>query len=98
MKLYSSLILVTLILTPLAAMRAADTAARKPNIVFIMADDLGYTDVACFGSKYYETPNIDRIRPTSLFVSGFRDSLSCFRTPRISKFFGVCSVSMNSSN
>ena len=36
-------------------------AAKPPNIVFIMADDLGYTDVATFGSKYYETPNIDRL-------------------------------------
>ncbi len=34
---------------------------RNPNVIFIMADDLGYTDVACFGSKYYETPNIDRL-------------------------------------
>jgi arylsulfatase A-like enzyme len=32
-----------------------------PNIIFIMADDLGYTDVACYGSKYYETPHIDRL-------------------------------------
>lgn len=36
-------------------------APRTPNLVFIMADDLGYTDVACFGSKYYETPHIDRL-------------------------------------
>jgi arylsulfatase A-like enzyme len=36
-------------------------AAEKPNIIFILADDLGYTDLACYGSKYYETPNIDKL-------------------------------------
>lgn len=33
----------------------------RPNIVLINVDDLGWTDVACFGSKYYETPNLDRL-------------------------------------
>ncbi|MEY4815941.1 MAG: hypothetical protein RLZZ162_3014, partial [Verrucomicrobiota bacterium] len=32
---------------------AATPTATKPNIIFIMADDLGYTDVAAYGSKYY---------------------------------------------
>src|SRR5215203_6421958 len=46
-------------------------AAPKPNIIFILADDLGYTDVACFGSKYYETPNIDRLATQGIrFTSG----------------------------
>ena len=33
---------------------------KQPNIVFIMADDLGWTDLGVMGSDYYETPNIDR--------------------------------------
>jgi arylsulfatase A-like enzyme len=37
------------------------TAAERPNVVFILADDLGWTDLGCQGSKYYETPNIDRL-------------------------------------
>ncbi len=34
---------------------------KRPNIVFIMADDLGYADVSCNGRRDYSTPNIDRI-------------------------------------
>jgi len=33
----------------------------RPNIIFILVDDLGYTDLGCYGSKFYETPNIDRL-------------------------------------
>jgi len=36
-------------------------AERKPNFVFILVDDLGWTDLSCQGSKFYETPNIDRL-------------------------------------
>lgn len=32
---------------------------QKPNVIFILADDLGWSDLQCYGSKFYETPNID---------------------------------------
>ncbi|MBT6463352.1 MAG: sulfatase-like hydrolase/transferase, partial [Opitutae bacterium] len=35
--------------------------AGKPNILFIMADDLGWMDLACQGNKLVETPNLDRM-------------------------------------
>jgi len=36
-------------------------ASRKPNIVFILADDLGYGDLSCYGQQKFKTPNIDRL-------------------------------------
>jgi arylsulfatase A-like enzyme len=32
----------------------------KPNVIFILLDDFGYSDLGCYGSKFYESPNIDR--------------------------------------
>lgn len=51
---------------------------KRPNIVFILADDLGYTDVACYGSKYYETPNIDRLAAEGArFTDGYTCGPNC---------------------
>jgi arylsulfatase A-like enzyme len=36
-------------------------AADKPNVVFFLADDLGQRDLGCYGSTFYETPNLDRL-------------------------------------
>ena len=36
-------------------------ASGQPNFVFFLVDDLGWTDLACFGSAFYETPNVDRL-------------------------------------
>ncbi|MDH4241710.1 MAG: sulfatase-like hydrolase/transferase, partial [Phycisphaerae bacterium] len=33
----------------------------RPNILFILADDLGWSQLGCYGSDFYETPNIDRL-------------------------------------
>jgi arylsulfatase A-like enzyme len=51
---------------------------RRPNIIFILADDLGYTDVACYGSKYYETTNIDRLAAEGMrFTDGYTCGPNC---------------------
>lgn len=39
---------------------ACRTTALRPNFVLINVDDLGWSDLACFGSRYYETPKLDR--------------------------------------
>jgi len=39
----------------------AATAAEKPNIIFILTDDLGYCDLGCYGATHVKTPNLDRL-------------------------------------
>ncbi len=51
---------------------------EHPNIVFIVVDDLGYTDLSCMGSNYYETPNIDRIANGGMiFTNGYATCSVC---------------------
>ena len=52
-------------------------AAQKPNIVYIFADDLGWTDTATYGSKYYETPNIDRLAAQGLKLTRYHNCQNC---------------------
>lgn len=41
-------------------------ADRRPNVVLILIDDMGFTDLSCYGSKFYETPNIDRLAASGM--------------------------------
>ena len=59
---------VGLVMGPAAA-AAADAA--RPNIIFIMADDLGYGDLGCFGQKRIRTPNIDRLAAEGMKLTDF---------------------------
>jgi arylsulfatase A-like enzyme len=52
--------------------------ARKPNIVLIMADDLGYGDLSCYGQKSFSTPNIDRLAKEGMrFTDYYAGSTVC---------------------
>lgn len=71
-------ICLSLWLTGSAATGSAADAPRKPNVVFILADDLGWTDLACFGSTYYRTPNIDRLAAQGRrFTHGYSAGPNC---------------------
>jgi arylsulfatase A-like enzyme len=51
---------------------------ERPNVVFILADDLGWADLGCFGSGYYRTPNIDRMAGQGmLFSEGYSCGPNC---------------------
>ena len=53
---------------------------RPPNIVFVLADDLGWTDLGSFGSKYYETPNIDRLAAQGMRLTNHHHCQNCTPT------------------
>lgn len=55
-----------------------NTPPQKPNIVFIIVDDLGLHDLSCTGSKFYETPNVDKIaNEGTVFTQGYACSGVC---------------------
>ena len=66
------LALVAAVLSLALACRAmAADAARPPNIVFILADDLGYGDLGCYGQKRILTPNLDRLAAEGMRFTQF---------------------------
>jgi arylsulfatase A-like enzyme len=65
----------------LSSSTAAETPTKgRPNIVFILADDLGWTDVGCMGSKYYETPAIDRLAREGMKFTSYYSCQNCAPT------------------
>jgi arylsulfatase A-like enzyme len=51
----------TLVLVLVLGVFCAPLLAARPNVVFILADDLGQRDLGCYGSTFYETPHLDRM-------------------------------------
>ena len=65
----------------LLAVLAPPVRSAPPHIVLIVADDLGWTDLACFGSGYYRTPNLDRLAKSGLrFTATYTCGPNCAPT------------------
>jgi len=55
-----------------------EAVKKKPNIVLILADDLGFGDLSCYGQKNFSTPNIDRLAKDGMkFTNHYAGSPVC---------------------
>lgn len=64
-----------------SASRSQKASTKPPNILFILADDLGYADIACYGRPDLRTPNIDRIAARGVrFSQAYANSAVCTAT------------------
>ena len=68
-------ILITVLLTTLT-LTTESRAAARPNVIVIMADDLGYSDLGCYGGEI-ETPHIDRLAEEGVRFTGFKNTCRC---------------------
>lgn len=75
--------LLTSLAFALAVASHASAQSTRPNIVFILADDIGYGDVSCQGAKHARTPNIDRLaREGARFTDAHSPASTCTPTRR----------------
>lgn len=74
----NSLFITLVILTGLSL---AAAEPQKPNVIVIMADDLGYGDLSCYGTESFETPYIDQLATEGVrFTSGYCSASTCTPT------------------
>ena len=72
----------TRLVTPLLlCFTALLTAATPPNVIVILVDDMGQTDLSCYGSRFYETPHIDQLAKDGVrFANGYSACTVCSPT------------------
>ncbi|MEC3908659.1 arylsulfatase [Tamlana sp. 2201CG12-4] len=93
-----------LIVVILLFFSAISQGQKQPNIIFILTDDQGYGDFSCFGNPYLDTPNMDKLKSESLFMSNFHVSAVCaptraaILTGRYNYRTGVTSVNQSRVN
>ena len=72
---------VAIILAGCTGSSTDGSGASPPNFLILLVDDLGWTDLGCFGSDYYETPNIDELAADGIrFTHGYAACTVCSPT------------------
>ena len=76
------LLIITLIsFSDLLAQRGSKKNESRPNIIYIMADDMGYADLSCYGRKEYSTPNLDKLASEGVkFLNAYAAAPVCTPT------------------
>lgn len=74
---------------PILALLCLPTAARKPNVILIMADDLGYLDLGCFGHPVIRTPNLDRLAAGGVRLTDFHSGATVCTPSRMALLTGI---------
>ena len=81
--LYSKYVCVPVLTILILSCKEQTEVAKKPNIIYILADDLGYAELGCYGQGKIETPNIDKLAKRGMrFMQNYSGSP------------GFCSVSL----
>jgi arylsulfatase A-like enzyme len=76
-----SLAAITTVIPVSTLLLAGRPEVPKPNVIFILLDDYGYADLGCYGSKFYETPVIDRLAKQGIrFTDAYAASPVCSPT------------------
>ena len=68
--------------------------ADRPNVVFVLIDDMGWRDLGCFGSPFYETPNIDALACSGVRFSSAYASCHVSSPSRASLMTGMYPASL----
>src|SRR5699024_10705874 len=73
-----TMFLIAMILPQRARSQSAKASKKKPNIIFILVDDLGWKDLGTYGSSFYESPNIDQLAEEGMkFTDAYASSTVC---------------------
>tara|TARA_R110002049_G_scaffold45868_2_gene133383 strand:- start:2583 stop:4001 length:1419 start_codon:yes stop_codon:yes gene_type:complete len=77
-KVYKSLLILLVLFVSSSSAQTESLKKNKPNIVFILVDDLGWRDLAFMGNPIYETPNLDKLSKESIvFTNAYAPAANC---------------------